>query len=124
MDSTKMAEMKYLDEEYFVAKGTYEEKLDAAYAKYQGFPVMDEVEFWRHMAYRVADSADTAVRAMKSGHEHMLAFKFELDKRQKEFGFEHKSPMEIDRQWEEHRAAVRAKLAELEALRKQKAEDK
>lgn len=118
MDSTKLAEMKYLDEEYFVAKGTYEEKLDAAYAKYQGIPVMDEVEFWRHMAYRVADSADTAVRAMKSCHDHMLAFKFELDKRQKEFGFEYKSPMEIDRQWEEHRAAVRAKLAELKSQRK------
>lgn len=113
-----MAEIKYLDEEYFIAKGTYKEKLDATYAKYQGFPVMDEVDFWRHMAYCVADSADSAVRAMKSGHEHMLAFKFELDKRQKEFGFEYKSPMEIYRQWEEHRVAVRAKLAELEAQRK------
>ena len=48
----------------------------------------------------------------------MLAFKFELDKRQKEFGFEYKSPMEIDRQWDEHRIAVRAKLAELESQRK------
>ena len=118
MDSTKMAEIKYLDEEYFTVKGTYKEKLDAAYAKYQGFPVMDEVGFWRHMAYQVAQSADTAVRAMKSCHEHMLAFKFELDKRQKEFGFEYKSPMEIDRQWDEHRIAVRAKLAELESQRK------
>ena len=118
MDSKKMAEIKYLDEEYFIAKGTYKEKLDAAYAKYQGFPIMDEVDFWRHMAYRVADSADTAVRAMKSCHDHMLAFKFELDSRQKEFGFEYKSPMEIDRQWEEHRVAVRAKLAELESQRK------
>ena len=118
MDSTKMAEMKYLDEEYFIAKGTYKEKLDAAYAKYQGFPVMDEVEFWRHMAYHVAESADTAVRAMKSGHEHMLAFKFELDKRQKECGFEYKSPLEIYQQWEKHRVAVRAKLAELESQRK------
>ena len=117
MNSTKMAEIKYLDEEYFTAKGTYKEKLDAAYAKYQGFPVMDEVDFWRHMAYHVADSADTAIRAMKSCHEHMLAFKFELDKRQKEFGFEYKSPMEIDRQWEDHKKAVHDKLDELRTQR-------
>ncbi len=117
MDNTKMAEIKYLNEEYFTAKGTYKEKLNAAYAKYQGFPIMNEVEFWRHMAYQVAESADAAIRAMKSGHEHMLAFKFELDKRQKEFGFEHKSPMEIDRQWEDHKKAVRAKLDEFKKQR-------
>ena len=59
----------------------------------------------------------STIRAMKSCHEHMLAFKFELDKRQKEFGFEYKSPIEIDRQWEDHKKAVHAKLDELRTQR-------
>ncbi len=113
MASTTMEELKQFNEEYFVTKGTYKEKLDAASAKFDEFPVVDEIQFWKHMAYTVAESADTATRAMRQQHENMLAFKFELDKREREFNFPHMSPTEIKQQWEDHKVAVRAKLDEL-----------
>jgi len=118
MDNMTKEELKSTMSAYDTAKGSYTHKLDAAYSNYQGFPISSESEFWKHMAYMLAETADSLFKGMTREHNHMLAFKFELDKRQKEFGFEYKSPMEIDRQWEEHRVAVRAKLAELESQRK------
>ena len=106
-------ELLQLKGDYFVSCRSYKERLDIAGEKFEQMPVIDEVEFWKSLAYRVADSADTAVRAMKQQHENMLAFQFELGKREKEYGFEHKAPVEIKKQWEDHKAACRAKLAEL-----------
>ena len=106
-------ELLQLKGDYFVSCRSYKERLDIAGEKFEQMPVIDEVEFWKRLAYHVADSADTAVRAMKQQHENMLAFQFELGKREKEYGFDHKSPVEIKKQWDDYKAACRAKLAEL-----------
>ena len=113
MASTTMEELKPFNDEYSVPRSTYKEKLDAAAAKYEEFPIVDEKEFWKHMAYTVAESADMCSRAMRQEHENMLAFKFELDKREREFNFPHMSPLEIEKQWEDHKIAVREKLDEM-----------
>ena len=113
MDSTTMEELKPFDDEYSVPRSTYKEKLDAAAAKYEEFPFVGEVQFWKHMAYTVAESADMCSRAMKREHENMLAFKFELDKREREFNFPHMSPLEIKQQWDDHKVAVHEKLEEM-----------
>lgn len=118
MDNMTKEELKSTMSAYDEAKGSYTHKLDAAYSNYQGFPICSESEFWKHMAYMLAETADSLFNGMTREHNHMLAFKFELDKRQKEFGFEYKSPMDIYRQWDDHKAAVHAKLDELRNQRK------
>jgi hypothetical protein len=117
MDETEIEEMRIIEEEFQDTEGTMSDKLDAAYTKYQGFPISDENTFWRHMAYNLAEIADNALSAMRKQHEEMLAFKFELELREEEFGFEHKSPTNIKKQWDDHQKAVHAKL---DALRTQR----
>ena len=120
MHNSTMDELKQLAGEYFATKGSYKEKLDAAYTKFNEFPITDEAVFWKHLVYAVAASADTAVRAMRQQHENMLAFKFELDRREEEFGFPHKSPLDIKSQWEAHKKAMRERMDELRKQREQK----
>jgi hypothetical protein len=117
LDNSELEEMRILEQEFRAADGTMSDKLDAAYSKYQGCPFMDEHTFWRHMAYIVAEITTTTARAMKSEHENMLAYRFELEKRSKEFGFENKSHMDIKQQWEDHKKSVHAKLDELRMQR-------
>ena len=113
MANTTLEDLKPFHDEYSVPRPTYKEKLDAAATKYEEFPIVDEKEFWKHMAYTVAESADMCSRGMKREHEHMLAFKFELEKREREFNFPHMSPTDLYKQWEDHKTAVRAKLDEM-----------
>ena len=113
MDDAEIEEMRILEKEFQDTEGTMSDKLDAAYTKYQRCPISDENTFWRHMAYDLAEIADNALSAMRKQHEEMLAFKFELERREKEFGFEHKSPTDIKKQWEDHKKAIHAKLDEL-----------
>ena len=91
--------------------GPYKEKLDAAQKLYKSTAstIMTELEFWQEMAYRLADSADTASRASRKEHEHFLAYMSELDAKEKEFKFPHKSPMEVFQQWEEQKEKARSK---------------
>lgn len=91
--------------------GPYKEKLDAAQKLYKSTAstIMTELEFWQEMAYRLADSADTASRASRKEHEHFLAYMSELDAKEKEFKFPHKSPMEVFQQWEDHKEKARSK---------------
>lgn len=91
--------------------GPYKEKLDAAQKLYKSTAstIMTELEFWQEMAYRLADSADTASRASRREHEHFLAYLSELDAKEKEFKFPHKSPMEVFQQWEDHKEKARSK---------------
>ena len=88
--------------------GPYNEKLDAAYRLYKSTAstVMTELEFWKEMAYILAESADTASRASRKEHEHFLAYLSELDAKEKEFKFPHKSPTEIFKQWEEKKLTI------------------
>lgn len=82
--------------------GSYKEKIDAAFQMYQreGVPAMSQLEFWEHIAKIMADNADILFKQMKREHEHFLAYKFELDEKEKELNFTHKSPHEIFQQWE------------------------
>ena len=91
--------------------GPYKEKLDAAQKLYKSTAstIMTELEFWQEMAYRLAESADTASRASRREHEHFLAYMSELDAKEKEFKFPHKSPMEVFQQWEDHKEKARSK---------------
>lgn len=91
--------------------GPYKEKLDAAQKLYKSTAstIMTELEFWQEMAYRLADSADTASRASRREHDHFLAYLSELDAKEKEFKFPHKSPTEIFNQWEDHKEKARSK---------------
>lgn len=91
--------------------GPYKEKLDAAHRLYKSTAstIMTELEFWQEMAYRLAESADTASRASRREHEHFLAYLSELDAKEKEFKFAHKQPTEIFQQWEDQKAKARSK---------------
>jgi len=93
--------------------GPYNEKLDAAHRLYKSTAstVMTELEFWKEMAYRLAESADTASRASRKEHEHFLAYLYELEAKEKEFNFPHKRPSEIFQQWEEQKEKIRKKHA-------------
>ena len=95
--------------------GPYNEKLDAAHRLYKSTAstVMTELEFWKEMAYRLAESADTASRASRKEHEHFLACLYELNAKEKEFKFPHKSPTEIFRQWEEQKDKIRQKRSKM-----------
>ena len=85
--------------------GSYKEKIDAAFKMYlrEGVPAMSQLEFWEHIAKIMADNADILFKQMKREHEHFLAYKFELDEKEKEFKFPHKPPTEIFQQWEDHK---------------------
>lgn len=93
--------------------GPYNEKLDAAHRLYKSTAstVMTELEFWKEMAYLLAESADTASRASRKEHEHFLAYLYELEAKEKEFNFPHKCPTEIFQQWEEQKEKLRKKHA-------------
>lgn len=89
--------------------GSYKEKLDAAFKMYlrEGVPSMSQLEFWEHAAKIMADHADSLFKQMKLEHEHFLAYKFELDVKEKEFKFSHKHPTEIFQQWESQKEKAR-----------------
>jgi DNA-binding MltR family transcriptional regulator len=57
----------------------------------------------------MADNADSLFKQMKREHEHFLAYKFELDEKEKELNFTHKSPQEIFQQWEDQKEKARQK---------------
>jgi len=91
--------------------GSYKEKIDAAFKMYlrEGVPAMSQLEFWEHVAKIMADNADSLFKQMKREHEHFLAYKFELDEKEKEFKFTHKHPTEIFQQWEQQKEKARQK---------------
>ena len=94
-----------LDKAYDEFKGTYTDRLNETHRAFNqfGFIAMDEAEFWKRVAYKMADKADSLFKQMKREHEHFLAYKFELDEKEKEFKFPHKYPTEIFQQWEDHK---------------------
>lgn len=53
--------------------------------------------------------ADNLFKQMKREHEHFLAYKFELDEKENELNFTHKSPQEIFQQWEYQKEKARQK---------------
>lgn len=94
-----------LDKAYDEFKGTYTDRLNETHCAFNqfGFIAMDEPEFWKRVAYKMADKADSLFKQMVREHEHFLAYKFELDEKEKEFKFPHKHPTEIFQQWEDHK---------------------
>lgn len=110
-DEKKESKMEAAHRLYNSFCGPYKEKLDAAHRLYKSTAstIMTELEFWQEMAYRLAESADTASRASRKEHEHFLAYLSELDAKEKEFKFPHKSPTEIFQQWEEQKDKIRQK---------------
>ena len=90
-----------LDKAYDEFKGTYTDRLNETHRAFNqfGFIAMDEAEFWKRVAYKMADKADSLFKQMVREHEHFLAYKFELDEKETEFNFTHKSPHEIFQQW-------------------------
>ncbi len=110
-DEKKESKMEAAHRLYNSFCGPYKEKLDAAHRLYKSTAstVMTELEFWQEMAYRLAESADTASRAARKEHEHFLAYLSELDAKETEFKFPHKSPTEIFTQWEEQKDKIRQK---------------
>ena len=94
-----------LDKAYHEFKGTYTDRLNETHRAFNqfGFIAMDEAEFWKRVAYKMADKADILFKQMVREHEHFLAYKFELDEKEKEFKFPHKHPTEIFQQWEDHK---------------------
>lgn len=94
-----------LDKAYDEFKGTYTDRLNETHRAFNqfGFIAMDEAEFWKRVAYKMADKADSLFKQMVREHEHFLAYKFELDEKEKEFKFPHKHPTEIFQQWEDHK---------------------
>ena len=94
-----------LDKAYDEFKGTYTDRLNETHRAFNqfGFIAMDEPEFWKRVAYKMADKADSLFKQMVREHEHFLAYKFELDEKEKEFKFPHKHPTEIFQQWEDHK---------------------
>ena len=100
-----------LDNEFYNTKGTYTEKLNEsalAYGRVSNNP-LNEADYWKHMAYKMAAKADSLFKQMKREHEHFLAYKFELDEKEKEFKFTHKHPTEIFQQWEDHKEKKKKK---------------
>lgn len=100
-----------INEAYENTFGSYKEKIDAAFKMYlrEGVPAMSQLEFWEHVAKIMADNADSLYKQMKREHEHFLAYKFELDAKEKELNFTHKSPQEIFQQWEDQKEKARQK---------------
>lgn len=100
-----------INEAYENTFGSYKEKIDAAFKMYlrEGVPAMSQLEFWEHVAKIMADNADSLFKQMKREHEHFLAYKFELDAKEKEFKFPHKHPTEIFQQWEDQKEKARQK---------------
>ena len=91
-----------LDKAYDEFHGTYTDRLNETHRAFNqfGFIAMDEAEFWKRVAYKMAGKADSLFKQMVREHEHFLAYKFELDEKEKEFKFPHKHPTEIFQQWE------------------------
>lgn len=100
-----------LDKVYDEFKGTYTDRLNEAHRAFNqfGFNAMSEADFWKRVAYKMADSADSLFKQMVREHEHFLAYKFELDEKENEFKFPHKHPTEIFQQWEDQKAKARSK---------------
>lgn len=100
-----------LDKAYDEFKGTYTDRLNETHRAFNqfGFIAMDEAEFWKRVAYKMADTADSLYKQMVREHEHFLAYKFELDEKEKEVKFTHKHPTEIFQQWEDHKEKTRGK---------------
>jgi len=100
-----------LDKAYDDFKGTYTDRLTEAHRAFNqlGLTAISEAEFWKRVAYKMADSADSLFKQMVREHEHFLAYKFELDEKEKEFKFAHKQPTEIFQQWEDQKAKARSK---------------
>lgn len=100
-----------INEAYANTFGSYKDKIDAAFKMYlrEGVPAMSQLEFWEHVAKIMADNADSLFKQMKREHEHFLAYKFELDEKEKEFKFTHKQPTEIFQQWEDQKEKARQK---------------
>ena len=100
-----------LDKAYDEFKGTYTDRLNETHRAFNqfGFIAMSEADFWKRVAYKMADTADHLFKQMKREHEHFLAYKFEVDEKEKEFKFAHKHPTEIFQQWEDHKEKTRGK---------------
>ena len=100
-----------LDKAYDEFKGTYTDRLNETHRAFNqfGFIAMNEAEFWKRVAYKIADKADRLFKQMVREHEHLLAYKFELDEKEKEFKFPHKHPTEIFQQWETKKEKARKK---------------
>lgn len=100
-----------LDKAYDEFHGTYTDRLNETHRAFNqfGFIAMDEAEFWKRVAYKMAGKADSLFKQMVLEHEHFLAYKFELDEKEKEFKFPHKHPTEIFQQWEDHKEKTRGK---------------
>ena len=100
-----------LDKAYDEFKGTYTDRLNETHRAFNqfGFIAMDEAEFWKRVAYKMAGKADSLFKQMVREHEHFLAYKFELDEKETEFNFTHKSPHEIFQQWENQKEKARQK---------------
>lgn len=100
-----------LDKAYDEFKGTYTERLNEAHRAFNqfGFTAMPESDFWKRVAYKMADTADSLFKQMVREHEHFLAYKFEVDEKEKEFKFPHKHPTEIFQQWEDQKEKARSK---------------
>lgn len=103
-----------VDDEYLVTKGSYHDKIYAAYKVYlqNGVTTLSQqIDFWKHLAYLLADSANTATKAMRKEHINFLAYMFELNEREKEFKFPHKRHDEIVEQWEAQRDKIHKKVS-------------
>lgn len=100
-----------LDKAYDEFKGTYTERLNEAHRAFNqfGFNAISEADFWKRVAYKMAGTTDSLFKQMVREHEHFLAYKFELDEKEKEFKFPHKHPTEIFQQWEDQKAKARSK---------------
>ena len=100
-----------INEAYENTFGSYKEKIDAAFKMYlrEGVPAMSQLEFWEHVAKIMADNTDRFFKQMIREHERFLAYKFELDAKEKELNFTHKSPQEIFQQWEDQKEKARQK---------------
>lgn len=110
-------EFKRLKETFSSTKGSAKDKIDAVYAKYLGFPIMSEAEFWKHMAYSAGEMLDTAWRAMQREHDMFLAYRYALGTMAAECHVIEPRQELIRNSWEELKAARRA------ALRKQGEEE-
>ena len=113
-------EFKNLNETFISTKGSAKDKIDAVFAKYLGFPIMSEAEFWKHMAYSVGEKLDTAWRAMQHEHDTFLAYHHALGSMAKSCNVEESTPTLVQSAWEECKVA---RLARYDALRKRKDEE-
>lgn len=103
-----------VDDAYNSTQGSFVKKIYAAYKVYLQNDVTtlsQQIDFWKHLAYLLADSANTATRAMRKEHNTMLAYMFELNEREKEFNFKHKSIGDIVEQWEAQRDKIHKKVS-------------